>query len=329
MMTNVELTEHGSEHYWGYHSNDFEGEFKILKDIRYCPDAGAFNAYRVYGTLISADDFKGEIEAHIASSDDYDSVLFNIHGFNVDPENSFMGVYNYMHGNGAGSKILGIPISWRNHWGKTAASYDYDRNTSAPQAGRELAAKFSAFQINAPSSIMCHSMGNYVFRVMAQNIELHSVAFDNAYMVAADARMDMFGTDFNPAAPRTAGGTGAPAAQTYLAIPDSELRENGGYDITQIATHVHVVWNRGDHALMIREAFQVGWGANVRKALGKFGDLAEEYVTLPYFQERVTFHDFSAIIEEFGIEHGYQFSDAVAELYAEHKAEDVVDLKME
>merc|ERR1712176_255150 len=126
---------------------------------------------------------------YIASNDAYDSVLYNIHGFNVDPENSFMGVHDFMNGNGAGTKILGIPISWRNRWGATAASYEFDRNNSAPRAGRQLAAKFSAFDSSALTSIMCHSMGNYVFRVMAQNIEKPNNAFNNAYMVAADARM--------------------------------------------------------------------------------------------------------------------------------------------
>ena len=90
--------------------------------------------------------------------------------------------------------------------------------------------------------------------------------------------MDMFGTDFNPRAPRNvvaageAAAVAAPAAQNYVDIPDSELQENGGYDITKIASHVHVVWNRGDHALMVRESVQIGWGDHVRKAIGKYGD---------------------------------------------------------
>lgn len=63
--------------------------------------------------------------------------------------------------------------------------------------------------------------------------------------------------------------------------------------------------------------------------VGKFGDQAEELVTLRYFQDRVTFVDFSAVIEEIGIEHNYQFSDEAVELYAEFKAEKMVDFKME
>ena len=137
-------------------------------------------------------------------------------------------------------------------------------------------------------------------------------------MVAADVRMDMFGTEFNPAAPQDAAAKGyAAAADEYLEIPASELRLNGGYDITQIAGHVHVTWNRGDKALLFRELFQIGWGDRVRKALGKYGKDAEELTTLSYFQERVTYHDFS---DHTGfLEHGYQFGEHAVELYKMEK----------
>ena len=62
---------------------------------------------------------------------------------------------------------------------------------------------------------------------------------------------------------------------------------------------------------------------------GKYDDHAKELVTLPYFQERVTFHYFSAVIEEIGIEHNYQWSDEVVALCAEFKAEKMMDFKME
>jgi len=186
MVTNVELTADGSEHYFGYHSDMYANEYQFLKDVRYCPNAGSIGAYRIYGTLVLADDFKAEVEAHIASSsNNYNSVLYNIHGVNVDPWGSFRGVYNFMNGNGADTNILGIPISWRNRWGATIASYEFDRNNSAPRAGRQLAAKLSAFSSSAPTSIMCHSMGNYVFRVFAQNVGSPALVFNNLYMVAA------------------------------------------------------------------------------------------------------------------------------------------------
>ena len=120
-------------------------------------------------------------------------MLYNIHGVNVDPKSSFKGVYDYMDGNGADTNILMISISWRNRWGAQIASYEFDRNNSAPRAGRQLAAKFSAFSSSVPTSITCHSMGNYVFCIFAQNAGSPAIVFNNLYMVAADARMDMFG----------------------------------------------------------------------------------------------------------------------------------------
>ena len=58
---------------------------------------------------------------------------------------------------------------------------------------------------------------------------------------------------------------------------------------------------------------------------GKYGDQAKELMTLSYFQDRVTFHDFSA----FGTEHNYQWFDEVVALYAKFKAEKMMDFKME
>ena len=190
MVTNVELTADGSEHWFNWHSRMFANEYQFLKDVRYCPEAGWtlwWRVYRIYGTLVSADDFKEAVEAYIASSSNkHNSVLYQIHGFNVEPKTSFKGVYGFTKNHGDDTNILGIPISWRNVWEAHALSYEYDRNELAPRAGRQLAAKFSAFSSSAfPTSIMCHSMGNYVFRVFAQNVGSPSHVFDNLYMVAA------------------------------------------------------------------------------------------------------------------------------------------------
>lgn len=217
---------------------------------------------------------------------------------------------------------LVIPINWRNNWGKLGSSYEYDRNISAIRAGKQLAEVPDVFDTTVPVSIMCHSMGNYVFRVMAQNVEKPKEVFQNLFMVAADARMDMFSTDFNPGAPRSkkalVGDSNTKVNVDFEAIdiPKDELKENGGLAITKVTKHTHVVWNRGDHALLIREAFQIGWGDNIRKALGKYGDQSEQLTTLDYFKSRVTFHDYSSIIEHFGIEHNYQWMDPLKELYS-------------
>jgi len=325
MMTNVELTAEGDEHYFGYHITRETDGFQFLKNVRYCPaywSWGRWIPYRVYGEVVSSDEFKSAVEEEVKSNPAIDHVLYNLHGVSVDPKGSFTGAYDFDE-NFQATGYLVIPISWRSIWGTIiGAPYDFSRNGYAPPAGLELAAQFDVFKSSVPTSLMAHSMGNYVTRVFAQNLVNPEIIFENLFMVAADARMDMFGTDFNPAAPRDAAAKDpAAVADTYLEIPDSELRENGGYDITQIAGHVHVLWNSEDMALWIREVFQIGWGSNIRKALGKFGDQSEELTTLPYFQSRVTYHDLSPFVGGV-MEHNYQWEEKAVEVYAEYKSSD-------
>jgi len=281
---------------------------------------------RIEFTEISKEQFKSEVDEFIASSPVYDHVFFNIHGFNVDPEPSFLGAQEYNDAHGAETGYFVIPINWRNVWGMQFPSYEYDRNTYAIQAGKSLAAQIDMFKLSAKTSIMCHSMGNYVFRLMAQETGNPEQVFENVFMVAADARMDMFSTKFNPAAPGASGSMGTTDAfdtlTSYAEIPPEELRENGGLAITKLTNHTHVAWNLGDHALLGREVFQVGFGDNVRKALGKYGDQAQALTTLPYFTERVTYHDMCDKVEEFGMEHNYQWYPPLITLYEQYKSKE-------
>ena len=307
---------------YGFHSRS-GGGFQFLKNVRYCPvywSRWRRNPYRVYGKIVSSDEFKSAVEEEVNSNPAIDHVLYNIHGVSVDPKASFKHAYDF-HANFQATGYLVIPVSWRSFWGPmTKFGYDSSRNNYAPWAGLELAAQFDVFKLSVPTSLMAHSMGNYITRIIAQNAKNLEVVFENLFMVAADVRMDMFGTEFNPAAPQnTAAKSYAATVDAYLKIPDSELRENGGYAITQIAGHVHVVWNGEDPVLKLRENFQAGWGSNIREALGKYGNEAEELTTLPYFQSRVTYHDVSPLV---GGEHGYQWEYYVVELYVEYKSSD-------
>ena len=331
MMANAALSPDGDEFYFGEHSHGDSDEMRFLKNVRYCPDAGSLYTYRIYGEPVSSEDFKSAVEEEVNTNPAIDHVLYNIHGVSVDPAGSFDGGWNFPQ-DYSDTGYLVIPISWWNLWSGgllSNAMYDINRNQYAPPAGLQLAAQFDVFRSSVPTSLMVHSMGNWVTRNMAQNIENPELVFDNLWMVAADARMDMFGTDFNPAAPRdTEAKKSTEAAAVYLDIPQRELVENGGYAITKIARHVHVLWNGGDMALSIREGFQLGSNFGniehpdrIRKALGKYGDQSEILTTLPYFQERVTYHDFSRAIEATGLEHSYQWNPLAVDLYVEYKQE--------
>jgi len=358
MATNVELTMDGPDHFWGYHSDNYASEFQFLKDIRYCHDAGSFAAYRIYGKLISPDEFKSAVEEELADPEyNYDHVLYAIHGFQTEPQASFMDAWNFhdKHDSTANSTANGgylvIPVNWRNNWGKLQASYEYDRNSLAPIAGFQLANNIDAFKSSYSASAVVHSMGNYVLRNMAQNVESPEQIFQNIFMVSADARSDMFSTEFNPDAPKDMEAEGntdttdvlgaeVDLAQVELELPPEELKPNGGYAITNLANHVHVVWNSKDDALFIREAFQVpclicwpGELAHIRNALGKYGDAAEGYMELTYFRNRVTFHNFSPIYQETwnvgDVAHSYQWKEAPVNLYKGYKFQKGADFPTE
>ena len=51
--------------------------------------------------------------------------------------------------------------------------------------------------------------------------------------------------------------------------------------------HVHVLWDRSDKVLGYREVFQMGAMERMKQALGKYGDRAEQYMTLQYFKNKV------------------------------------------
>ena len=202
MVTNTKLTQEGEMHYWGHGSHESEDEFKYLKNIKYCPDAG-----RIYGQLISKEQFKEDVDQFVTSESDYDHVFYNIHGFNVGPEGSFGGKSIFDGNGGEDSGYLMIPINWRNYWEFGPVSYENDRTSNAIDAGKALATQIDMFQLTAKTSIMCHSMGNWVFQVMAQEVANPEQVFENVFMVAADARMDMFAPWFNPDAPGASGST--------------------------------------------------------------------------------------------------------------------------
>ena len=97
MMTNVKLTAEGDEHYFGFHSGSGRDGFKFLKNVRYCPAywGWGWNPYRVYGEVVSSDEFKSAVEEEVNCKSAIDHVLYNIHGVSVDSKVSFKRAYEF------------------------------------------------------------------------------------------------------------------------------------------------------------------------------------------------------------------------------------------
>jgi len=328
-ITNIAADDAGNGRVeYGFSSYGAPNKLFFLKDVVYCDPLRAY--YSITGTKLSENQFKEEVEKYMNSST-LNHVLYNIHGFQTSPYDSFMGASKW---NEEHSTYLVIPIQWRNAWEFHVVSYEYDRNNNAPKIGELLASHFDVFKASYKTSILCHSMGNWAFRVFAQNIEDPSVVFHNFFAVAADARMDMFGTDFNPKAEDEPTSdaykfievdrSGEPSynydLEKNLGIPPEELKKNGGWSITKISKNSHVIYNQNDDMLSVRELFQIGWGKYVRRALGRYGKESEDLMTLEYFKKRVKYHNFSEKVVE---QHSYNWEPVCAELYILYENTDV------
>lgn len=349
-MTNIEGVhdEQANQLRFGFYSTRSTEQVYFLKDVVHC----AQTPYVITGTMLTADEFKAEIETYLLENG-LEAVLYNIHGFNVAPQSAFDLAETFKENYEDATKMLFIPVMWRNYWELQLPSYELDRVHHAIRDGKMFAAYADVFNANFTANMMCHSMGNYVFRVMAQELAdtgASEVLFDKVFMVSADSRSDMFADAFNPDAPRTEEEYAHELLQKGISlkddwdsdgseaiwncrynrtdlrvsidtnetsgIPVEECELNAGLDITKLSNHVHVLWNKWDEALSIREEAHLGASEEYRRALGKYGNLAESYMNLQYFKDRVTFHDLSGLVAMIGLgTHSYELELPAVKIY--------------
>lgn len=313
-LTNIAVQNIGNNKVrYNFHSSGETTEVHFLKDVTYCNFR--FKPYQVVATkLPDAASFKRAVKSHLDAVGK-NHVLYYTHGLAIDPSKSIDETKQLQN-----EAYEMISVHWRNHWGSGFLSYDYCRRAYAPRIGKHLAAAFEVFNgVDYYQSMMSHSMGNYVFRVFAQNIETipEEPVFHNWFSVAADARMDMFSSEYNPAV----SGLELESPEDLeedLDMPEDELVPNGGYTISRVVANSHVLYDRWDGALSIRESFQAGWGPGIRKALGKYGRQAEMDMD-EYFDDKVKFHNF----DQFGPLHNYQLRPDVVDVYVEWATKDI------
>merc|ERR1719464_2331081 len=81
---------------------------------------------------------------------------------------------------------------------------------------------------------MTHSMGNWAYQVMAMELDERGASeelFEKHFMVAADARRDMFRDEYNPDAPRTQEEKAKEEQQKRISLKD-EYDSDGDHDIS-------------------------------------------------------------------------------------------------
>jgi len=328
-ITNIPGKNRGPKLEYSYHSTGYSNRLYFLKDVELCEPR--WLPWVIKGTRLDHNGFQREVKTYM-NRNKLKHVLYYLHGFSTAPKTPFKQIYDY---NKKGI-ALGIPIQWRNKWGQYATGYPHDRDTHAVIMGKQLARNFAAFKADYKQSIMCQSLGNWVFRVFALKVAKPEQVFDHAFMVAADVRSDLFSNDFNKKAPRTKHEEELDEFNALVQqehdTPDGwakeEFEPDGGYAITKIAKMTHVVWNKWDSALKIREGTKLPFGPRIKRALGRFGDQGKQWMQLEYFKQRVLFHDFSPIVEHWGVQHVYQWRKESTDLYKKFMAKDLDKQKL-
>ena len=123
----------------------------------------------------------------LETSDKQKKALFVVHGFNT---NASFHLADCLCAKDRFTKTHLIPVIWPSE-GKGGLSYydDRDFSKSAGQALQSMKEPLKDLRNNGiNSSVVCHSMGNCVFR----NFSDPDINFDNIFMVAADVPCTLF-----------------------------------------------------------------------------------------------------------------------------------------
>lgn len=362
-ITDIEGTNQGEELWMDDDSTGEPQTVTLLKNVRLCEPEG--EPYVIKGTKVAtAEEFKAEVAAYLAGNG-LQAVIYNFHGTYNSPYHSFdLNSYVWKQRYQEATGWLLIPVMWRNPWEYGAAGGLHSMNCPAIRGGKLFAANSDVFKADYPTHVITHSLGNWVYYVMAQKLaELGNsdVLFENHFMVAAAVRADAFADNFNPDAPRTEKekirkqhidisleddqplkhdqgvrlkdiydsdgfvwkweypcsyerATSAVLHEEVATdlsftecvpydpinrVPIETCYLNGGYSLTKISNHIHVLWKESDSGL-------------VGDQIGDHGGEAESSMNLQYFKDRVTFHDMTGITRS---DHSYQWEYVAASIY--------------
>lgn len=211
-----------------------------------------------------------------------------MHGFREDANCALESCSRYNSQDEAERKYLVVPIVWntvhKDRIVKELLLYNEDRTkcfTKVAPKLREFLDMMLKDQENWQHeySLMCHSMGNYILRIVAQLRRVHAQGgidprgdvFENVFMVAADVREDIFDERLNDYDPKiyptlemmgplsslgnvTSNIDLARARTVHFLTNNFKFQhENPGLDIASLAKNkVHVLWSSNDLALYAR-----------------------------------------------------------------------------
>ncbi|KAK1746788.1 hypothetical protein QTG54_002132 [Skeletonema marinoi] len=278
-------------------------------------------------------------------------ILLYMHGFREDANCALQSCSEYNSQDEAERKYLVVPILWntvhKDRLVKELLCYNEDRTkcftTVAPKL-KEFLEKMLKDQKDWQHkySLMCHSMGNYILRIVAQlrgvnaqgDVDPREAIFENVFMVAADVREDIFDEGLNDFDPNI-----YPLLHPQGKVIEIKFeRENPGLDVASLAKNkVHVLWSSKDQALLLKanakslsfidqlrawlsdtDVIKIKDGKHAPSgALGRNGKRKNLHDKL---KNKVVFHDCDSFSISHDNYHSYQWNETAVKIY-----EDAID----
>jgi len=353
-ITNVKLTDVGDGKKSFTADNQGKGgKAFILKNIIDKQD-------RFEAELVQPEDAKSILKT-VLSYEGREETLFYIHGWKTSCRHAINQTVKMNNFDSKKSKkFLVIPVFWAATWNNI--SYADERKEYAPEAGQDfhdLLLLLSTTMNNCPvkKSVMAHSMGNYVLRIIAEKNTLKPM-FEDIFMVAPDVRWDLFDEEFNKATDETIttiqtssgttatvktfidgnacqedGGqksttikTASGTTTTVTTFPDDKTNENrggGGLKIASLAKNkVHVLYYEGDKALLGRQAWHGARGME-QSALGRCAGYSINRLH-PLLGDKVAFHYSGEMQKLVGLKHSYHDSKEAMKYYENPKPNSII-----
>lgn len=222
----------------------------------------------------------------------HEKVLLYMHGFNVPPRHVLeaCGEYSQAH------RRLVIPLLWAVE-DRSVLGYGADRILNAPTAAEAFGDKLNVVK-HVRTSLLCHSMGNYVLRLAARTSETGDRPFEDIFMVAADVSHDIFEKSQNMHA---------------------DSKENDGLEIrNMVKNKVHVLHSHKDRAMKARKWHPKTWNIPGLGASG-YRNTAEHPLH-PELVNKLTKFDCSSFSGKADplIHHRYQFYQKSVDYYEEN-----------
>ena len=219
----------------------------------------------------------------------HEKVLLYMHGFNVPPKFVLEQCGEYAKTRGR----LVIPLLWAVE-DRGVLGFGRDRIWNAPTAAEAFGDKLNVVK-KVRTSLLCHSMGNYVLRLAARTSNTGDRPFEDLFMVAADVSHNIFDKDQNNHAEPTL---------------------NDGKEIeSMIQKKIHVLHSHKDCAMKIRPWHPTTWAIPGLGANGYRN--TTDHPLHPNLENKLAKYDCSSFSGEADPRnhHGYQFSEQAVDYY--------------